>query len=68
MPQTTYLPLYKASYPILAPAQKPGGVTVSAVLIANAVPNKPQPGTPTIQEMEDGNLVDESETGDESGT
>jgi hypothetical protein len=30
MPQTTYLPLYRASYPILAPAQKPGGVTVLA--------------------------------------
>jgi hypothetical protein len=28
--QTTYLPNFLASYPILAPAQKPGGVTVLA--------------------------------------
>lgn len=37
MPQTTYLPLYKASYPILAPAQKPGGVTVAAGVPFNVV-------------------------------
>jgi hypothetical protein len=49
MPQTTYLPAYKADYPILAKAQKPGGVVVSTTLIANAVPNKPTPFTSTIQ-------------------
>lgn len=42
MPQTTELPLFKAAYPILAPAQKPGGVTVSTTLWSKAVPNKPQ--------------------------
>jgi hypothetical protein len=39
MPQTTYLPLFRASYPILAPVQKPGGVTVSTTLPAHATPN-----------------------------
>jgi hypothetical protein len=39
MPQTTYLPLWRASYPILAPAQKPGGVTVSTTLPPGATPN-----------------------------
>jgi hypothetical protein len=48
MPQTTVLPEWKDTYPILAPAQKPGGVTVSTTLISNAVPNKPQPWTGTI--------------------
>lgn len=38
MPQTTYIPLFRASYPILAPAQKPGGVTVSTTLPGNATP------------------------------
>jgi hypothetical protein len=49
MPQTTYLPVYKADYPLLCKVQKPGGVTVSAVLIATAVPNKPQYAAGTIQ-------------------
>lgn len=49
MPQTTYLPMYTASYPLLCKVQKPGGVTVSSVLIATAVPNKFQPFTSTIQ-------------------
>jgi hypothetical protein len=49
MPQTTYLPLFKVSYPILAPVQKPGGVTVSTTLITTAVPNKPQYTAGTIQ-------------------
>jgi hypothetical protein len=40
MPQTTYLPLFRASYPILAPVQKPGGVTVSTTLPPGAVPNE----------------------------
>ena len=39
MPQTTYLPVYAASYPILAKAQKPGGVTVLATVGAGDVPN-----------------------------
>jgi hypothetical protein len=43
MPQTTYLPLFRASYPILAPAQKPGGVTVSTVLPPTATPNESYP-------------------------
>jgi hypothetical protein len=49
MPQTNYLPLYKAGYPLLAPVQKPGGVTVSTTLIATAVPNKPTYVAGTIQ-------------------
>lgn len=47
MPQTTVIPAWKAEVPILTPAQKPGGVTISTTLIANAVPNKPQPWTAT---------------------
>lgn len=47
MPQTTVLQEWKNNYPLLAPAQKPGGVTISTTLIANAVPNKPQPWTPS---------------------
>jgi hypothetical protein len=39
MPQTTYLPLFHASYPVLAGAQKPGGVVVSTTLGPNATPN-----------------------------
>jgi hypothetical protein len=49
MPQTTYLPVFKADYPLLCKVQKPGGVVVSSTLIANAVPNKFQPFTSTIQ-------------------
>lgn len=48
MPQTTVIPAWKAEVPILTPAQKPGGVTISTTLIANAVPNKPQPWTSTM--------------------
>lgn len=50
MPQTTVIPAWKATYPIEAPAQKPGGVAVSTALGANAVPNKPTPwqGTETV--------------------
>lgn len=39
MPQTTYLPLFLASYPILAKAQKPGGVVISTTLAPGATPN-----------------------------
>jgi hypothetical protein len=42
MPQTNVLPDWVATYPRDAAAQKPGGVTISTTLIANAVPNKPQ--------------------------
>lgn len=50
MPQNNVIPDWKATYPHDAPAQKPGGVTVSTALGANAVPNKPTPwqGTETI--------------------
>ena len=64
MPQTTVLPAWKAGFPIENPAQKPGGVVVSTTLIANAVPNKPQPGSPTIQsfDAETDEMVDEPAT------
>ncbi len=39
MPQTTYMPLFLASYGILAKAQKPGGVTISTTLVPGATPN-----------------------------
>lgn len=39
MPQTTYLPLFRATYPILAPVQKPPGITISTTLPPNATPN-----------------------------
>jgi hypothetical protein len=51
MPQTTYLPLYTASYPILAPVQKPGGVTVLATVGPGDVPNKPTYSAGTIQSL-----------------
>jgi hypothetical protein len=34
MPQTTVIPVYRVDYPILAKAQKPGGVTVSSTVNA----------------------------------
>jgi hypothetical protein len=49
MPQTTYLPVYTADYPILAKAQKPGGVTVLSAVGAGDVPNKPTYVAGTIQ-------------------
>jgi hypothetical protein len=52
MPQTTYLPVYRADYPILAKAQKPGGVTVLSTVTANDVPNKPTYAAGTIQMVE----------------
>lgn len=51
MPQTTYLPLYTATYPILAKVQKPGGVTVSSTVGAGDVPNKPTYVAGTIQSV-----------------
>jgi hypothetical protein len=52
MPQNNVLSGWRTRYPILAPAQKPPGFTISTTLPANAVPNKPQPGVPTIQAAE----------------
>jgi hypothetical protein len=49
MPQTTYLPVYTADYPILAKAQKPGGVTVLSAVGPGDVPNKPTYAAGTIQ-------------------
>ena len=49
MPQTTVLPLFRVDYPILAKAQKPGGVTVLSTVTANDVPNKPTYAAGTIQ-------------------
>jgi hypothetical protein len=49
MPQTNYLPLYAASYPLLANRQKPGGVTVLTTVSANDVPNKHTYAAGTIQ-------------------
>jgi hypothetical protein len=43
--------MFAAGYPILAKAQKPGGVTVLSAVSANDVPNKGLPGSPTIQAM-----------------
>lgn len=52
MPQTNVLPDWKATYVHDAPCQKPGGITVSTALIANAVPNKPTYTAGTIQMTE----------------
>lgn len=49
MPQNTELPLFKAGYPIYAPAQKSGGITVSTALGTHAVPNKPTYAAGSIQ-------------------
>jgi hypothetical protein len=49
MPQTTVLPVYTAEYPLLAKAQKPGGVIVLSAVGAGDVPNKPTMFTATIQ-------------------
>jgi hypothetical protein len=49
MPQTTYLSVYTADYPILAKAQKPGGITVLSAVGAGDVPNKPTYTAGTIQ-------------------
>jgi hypothetical protein len=58
MPQTNYLTLFTACYPILARVQKPGGVTVATTVGAGDVPNKPTPSTPTIQIAEFFSAVD----------
>lgn len=52
MPQTTYLPFYTASYPLLAKVQKPGGVTVLSAVSGGDVPNKHTFVAGTIQSFE----------------
>jgi hypothetical protein len=52
MPQTTYLPVWRAEYPLLCVAQKPGGVTVATNAAAPRVPNKPTYVAGTIQSFE----------------
>ena len=52
MPQTTYLPVWRAEYPLLCVAQKPGGVTVATNAAAPRVPNKPTYAAGTIQSYE----------------
>ena len=52
MPQGNYLSMFQASYPILAPPQKPGGVTVATNAAAPRVPNKPTYVAGTIQSWE----------------
>jgi len=49
MPQGNYLSMFQASYPILAPPQKPGGVTVLTTATPPRVPNKPTYAAGTIQ-------------------
>lgn len=84
MPQNTELPLWKAGYPITAPAQKPGGVTISTALWAHAVPNKPQwtgtqlaaeeaksdDGTPVTEQVEEEPTeeTEEDDSGEEETT
>jgi len=59
------MPLYAASYPILAKAQKPGGVTVLATVTGGDVPNKPTYAAGTIQSLEEGVEEDAGEGGEE---
>lgn len=49
MPQTNVLPDWRATYPLDAPVQKPGGVTVLTTATAPRVPNKPTYVAGTIQ-------------------
>jgi hypothetical protein len=44
--------VYAADYPILAKAQKPGGVTVLSAVSAGDVPNKPTYTAGTIQMLD----------------
>ena len=37
LPQNNYLPFFRATYPILAPFQKPGGVAVGTVLAVSSI-------------------------------
>ena len=56
MPQNDYLTLFQSTYPILAPVQKPPGVTVSTTATAPRVPNKFVYAAGTIQMVEAGPL------------
>jgi hypothetical protein len=49
MPQNNVLPVWRADYPLLAPVQKPGGVTVATTATAPRVPNKFTYSAGTIQ-------------------
>jgi hypothetical protein len=49
MPQNNVLPDWRATYPLDAPVQKPGGVTVLTTATAPRVPNKPTYAAGTIQ-------------------
>lgn len=52
MPQNNVLPDWRATYPNDAPAQKPGGVTVSTTATAPRVPNKFTYAAGTIQSVD----------------
>jgi hypothetical protein len=52
MPQNNVLPDWRATYPLDAPVQKPGGVTVLTTATAPRVPNKPTFAAGTIQMLE----------------
>jgi hypothetical protein len=53
MPQNNVLPDWRATYPLDAPVQKPGGVTVLTTATAPRVPNKPTYSAGTIQMLEE---------------
>jgi hypothetical protein len=59
MPQNTVLPQWQAEYPILAPVQKPSGVTVATTATPPRVPNKPTYATGTIQMVQADSPVEE---------
>lgn len=65
MPQTTVLPEWRASYPILCKAQKPGGITVLTNAAAPRVPNKPTYAAGTIQLAEAPGSADSEEASGE---
>jgi hypothetical protein len=52
MPQVSYIQIYRAIYPLQAPLQKPGGVTVTTSITGGDVPNKPTYAAGTIQMVE----------------
>lgn len=52
MPQNNYLTMFQATYPLLAPTQKPGGVTVATTATAPRVPNKHVYAAGTTQMVE----------------
>jgi hypothetical protein len=66
MPQTTMLPVFTADYPILAKAQKPGGVTVLSAVGPGDVPNKPTYAAGTIQMLSAEAETQESSSAEEA--